>query len=105
MINKYRLAIPVTILNLLILAKFYNWMIFGAIYSNDYSSMTSAFLAPSFRDFEMLMQSLYYAISWSPLLVSISFIVYVLISYAIALLLAMFLIWIFTKQRPKKGVE
>ena len=51
------------------------------------------------------MQSLYYAISWSPLLVSNSFIVYVLISYAIALLLAICMIWIFTKQHPKKEVE
>ena len=106
MISKYRLAILLTIPNLLVLAKFYSWFIFGApIYLSDYSSMISAFLAPSFRDFEMLMQSLYYAISWSPLLVSFSFIVYVLISYAIALLVAMFLIWIFTKQQPKKGVE
>jgi len=106
MISKYRLAILLTIPNLLVLAKFYSWFIFGAlINSSNYSSMTSAFLAPSFRDFEMLMQSLYYAISWSPLLVSISFIVYVLISYAIALVIAMCLIWIFTKQHSKKEVE
>jgi len=106
MISKYRIAILLTIPTLLVLAKFYSWFVFGApIYLSDYSSMTSAFLAPSFRDFEMLMQSLYYAISWSPLLVSISFIVYVLISYAIALLMAMCLIWIFTKQHSKKEVE
>ena len=106
MINKYRLAILHTIPALLVLAKFYSWFIFGdLIRLSDYSSMTSAFLTPSFRDFEMLMQSLYYAISWSPLLVSISFIVYVLISYAIALLMAMCLIWIFTKQHHKKELE
>jgi len=106
MISKYRLAILLTIPNLLVLAKFYSWFIFGALINlSDYSSMTSAFLAPSFRDFEMLMQSLYYAISWSPLLVSISFIVYVLISYGIALLMAMCLIWIFTKQNHKKELE
>ena len=106
MISKYRIAILLTIPTLLVLAKFYSWFVFGALINlSDYSSMTSAFLAPSFRDFEMLMHSLYYAISWSPLLVSISFIVYVLISYAIALLVAMFLIWIFTKQQPRKGVE
>ena len=106
MISNYRLAILLTIPTLLVLAKFYSWFIFGALINfSDYSSMTSALLAPSFRDFEMLMQSLYYAISWSPLLVSISFIVYVLISYAIALLMAMCLIWIFTKQHSKKGLE
>ena len=106
MISKYRLAILLTIPTLLVLAKFYSWFIFGALINlSDYSSTISAFLAPSFRDFEMLMQSLYYAISWSPLLVSISFIVYVLISYGIALLIAMCLIWIFSKQHPKKEVE
>ena len=106
MISKYRLAILLTIPTLLVLAKFYNWLVFGApIYISDYSSMTSAFLAPSFRDFEMLMQSLYYAISWGSLLVSIIFIVYVFISYAIALIVVMFLIWIFAKQHPKKEVE
>jgi hypothetical protein len=106
MISKYRLAILFTIPTLLVLSKFYSWFIFGApIYLSDYSSMTFAFLAPSFRDFDMLMLNLYYGISWSPLLVSISFIVYVLISYAIALLLAMCLIWIFTKQHPTKEVK
>ena len=106
MISKYRLAILLTIPTLLVLAKFYNWFVFGApLYISDYSSMTSAFLAPSFRDFEILMQSLYYAISWGSLLVSIVFIMYVFISYAIALIVAMFLIWIFAKQHPKKEVE
>lgn len=106
MISKYRLAILLTIPTLLVLAKFYSWFVFGELINlSDYLSMTSAFLAPSLRDFEMLMQSLYYAISWSPLLVLISFIEYVLIGYAIALLMAMCLIWIFTKQHPKKELE
>ena len=103
MISKYRLAILLTIPILLILAKFYSWIIFGAaITLTDHASRISAFLAPSLRDFEMLMQSLFYGFSWAPVLVSISFIIYVIISYVIALVIAMCLIWIFATQRPNQ---